>query len=171
MKRQFAAHEIVDACGLRVLKRQRRLAARFEEPAKFAGELRVHDGAVEGDALPGVDHHRPADEDGRIVMLDGIQHGLALRKIASRREADEQARLQSPMNRGFGAGRNLAAGRQQRSIKVDGNQFKLHGVTIAFKGETSKFPRRCKLIWGYQLVFHKMWYDMPAGRPLVASLA
>jgi hypothetical protein len=64
-------------------------------------------------------------------MFDGVEHGLALREIASRREADQQARFQSPMNRGFGAGGDLTAGRQQRSVEIDGNQFVLHNVTIA----------------------------------------
>ena len=72
-------------------------------------------------------------------MFDGLEHGLALRKIASGREADEQARLQSSVNGGLGARGDLAAGRQQRPVKVDGNQFVLHGITIAFEGEASKF--------------------------------
>jgi len=128
VEREFAADEIIDACGFGVLQRQGGDFARFEESADFAGELRGHPGPVEGDALAGVDDHRAADEYGRVVMFNGVEHGLAFGKIPTGREADQEPRLQSPVDGEFGARRDFTAGRQERSVEVDGNQLVLHNI-------------------------------------------
>jgi hypothetical protein len=63
-------------------------------------------------------------------MFDRIKHSLTLRKIPAGREANKQARFQRPMNGGFGSRCDLAAGREQRPVEVDGDHLVNHNITI-----------------------------------------